>query len=266
MTIGAQYRFEHRNAERLFYAAKAIVLYRLSKESSLPSFNSIIQIPLNSIRESSQRSGQDPLVSSPDFAAGMNAWRRIETIRTLLALMGYSTWEKAELVQEAFGLQNLLVRCLREFGLMENITVAPRHSPLQWHEWAEEESIRRTRFISFCFVHVHSIAYNIYPVLRSSEVHLRLPCSTKEWKAATAHDWEAAQKEVGSQQLFFQDALALLLQPSRNPVLLDPIPAPLGNYILLHGLLQRIHLVSELSIPNGDQSFALPTEELNKLE
>ncbi|KAI2960949.1 transcriptional regulator family: C2H2 zinc finger and Fungal Specific TF [Aspergillus niger] len=195
MTIGAQYRFEHRNAERLFYAAKAIVLYRLSKESSLPSFNSIIQIPLNSIRESSQRSGQDPLVSSPDFAAGMNAWRRIETIRTLLALMGYSTWEKAELVQEAFGLQNLLVRCLREFGLMENITVAPRHSPLQWHEWAEEESIRRTRFISFCFVHVHSIAYNIYPVLRSSEVHLRLPCSTKEWKAATAHDWEAAQKE-----------------------------------------------------------------------
>ncbi|PWY96412.1 C2H2 type zinc finger domain protein [Aspergillus sclerotioniger CBS 115572] len=266
MTIGAQYRFEHRNAERLFYAAKAIVLYRLSKESSPPPYNAIIQIPLNSIRDSSQRSNQDPSLSPSEFAAGMDAWRRIENIRTLLVLMGYSTWEKAELVQEAFGLQTLLVRCLREFGLLENITVAPRHAPLQWHEWAEEESIRRTRFISFCFVHVHSISYNIYPVLRSSEVHLRLPCSTKEWKAATAHDWEIAQKEVGSQQLFFQDALALLLQPSRAPVLLDPIPAPLGNYILLHGLLQRIHLVSELSIPNGDQSFSLPTEELNKLE
>lgn len=137
---------------------------------------------------------------------------------------------------------------------------------MHWHEWAEDESVRRTRLVSFCFVHVHSIAYNIYPVLRSSEVHLRLPCSTQEWKATTASEWEAAQKEVGSQQLFFQDALALLLQKSRTPVMLDPIPSPLGNYILLHGLLQRIHLVSELSIPNGDQSFSLPTEELNKLE
>ncbi|KAG2414463.1 hypothetical protein HFD88_003654 [Aspergillus terreus] len=259
MTIGAQYRFEHHNAERLFHAAKAIVLHRLSKETYPPiaAYNSIIQIPIDS---------QTSALSPSENAIGMNAWRQIENIRTLLTLMGYATWEGAELVQEAFGLQSLLVRCLREFGLTENIAVAPRNSPLQWHEWAEEESIRRTRFISFCFVHVHSIAYNVYPVLRSSEVHLRLPCSTKEWKATTASEWESAQREVGSQQLFFQDALSILLQPSRSTVLLDPIPAPLGNYILLHGLLQRIHLVSELSIPNGDQSLSLPTEELNKLE
>ncbi|GAB1195788.1 hypothetical protein APSETT444_005052 [Aspergillus pseudonomiae] len=264
---GAQYRFEHRNAERLFYASKAIVLHKLSKETHAPlaTYNGIIQIPLDSIRELSQ-AGQATALSPSENDLGMIAWRQIETIRTLLTLMGYATWEKSELVQEAFSLQGLLVRCLREFGLTENITVAPRHSPMQWHEWAEEESIRRTRFISFCFVHVHSIAYNIYPVLRSSEVHLRLPCSTKEWKATTAQEWELAQKEVGAQQLFFQDALALLLQPSRTTVLLDPIPAPLGNYILLHGLLQRIHLVSELSLPTGDQALALPTEELNKLE
>ncbi|KAF7587986.1 hypothetical protein BBP40_006463 [Aspergillus hancockii] len=267
MTIGAQYRFEHLNAERFFYASKAIVLHQLSKQSHTPlgTYNGIIQIPLDSIRELSQQAG--PATSlPPENSLGMTAWRKIETIRTLLTLMGYATWEKSELVQEAYGLQNLLVRCLREFGLTENITVAPRHAPMQWHEWAEDESIRRTRFISFCFVHVHSIAYNIYPVLRSSEVHLRLPCSTKEWKATSAQEWELAQKEVVTQQLFFQDALALLLQPSRSVVLLDPIPAPLGNYILLHGLLQRIHLVSELSLPTGDQAFSLPTEELNKLE
>lgn len=28
-----------------------------------------------------------------------------------------------------------------------------------------------------------------------------------------------------------------------------PIPSPLGNYILLHALLQRIHVVRELSFP-----------------
>ncbi|THC96406.1 hypothetical protein EYZ11_004103 [Aspergillus tanneri] len=269
MSVGAQYRFEHRNARRLFYTGKAIALHRISREShQLPAgaYNTVIQIPLDSIRESSQQPGLATALPPEENAIGMSAWKQIENIRTLLVLMGYSTWEGAELVQEAFGLQNLLVRCLREFGLTENIRVASRHSHLHWHEWAEEESIRRTRFIAFCFVHVHSIAYNIYPVLRSSEVHLRLPCSTNEWNSATAQDWETAQKEVGAQQLFFQDALALLLQQSRTTVLLDPIPAPLGNYILLHGLLQRIHLVSELSLPTGDQMISKPTEELNKLE
>ncbi|KKK15442.1 hypothetical protein ARAM_005354 [Aspergillus rambellii] len=271
LTVGAQYRFEHRNAKRLFHAAKAIVLYRLSKGSySTPAaaYNTTTQISLDAVREMSQLPpDQSPPMLSPELAAGVNAWKRIETIRALLALMGYATWEGAELVQEALGLQGLMVRSLREFGLTESFSVTSTHPPQQWHEWAEEESIRRTLLLSFCYVHIHSIAYNIYPVLRSSEVHLRLPCSTKEWKAGSAEEWETAQKEVGSPQLFFQDALAHLLQPPRSSsVLLDPIPTPVGNYILLHGLLQRIHLVSELSISKGNQPLALPIEELNKLE
>ena len=103
-------------------------------------------------------------------------------------------------------------------------------------------------------------------MLRSSEIHLRLPCATKEWKATTASEWEATQREAGPPPLFFQEALAILLQPSRTTIVPDPIPTPLGNYILLHGLLQRIHLVSELSLPTGDHASSLPTEELNRLE
>lgn len=95
---------------------------------------------------------------------------------------------------------------------------------------------------------------------------MRLPCSTKEWIANNAAEWEIAQRDRGPQQLFFQDALTLLFQKSRSTVPLDPIPAPLGNYMLLHGLLQRIHMVSELSLPNGNQTTTLPTEELNKIE
>lgn len=255
LTVGAQYRFEYRNAERLFHAGKEIVLERLSKDSHA-------QPAASSPHYNSPRQLQQPVPPSAS-----STWQQMENIRALLALMSYATWEvRTDLLQEAFGLQSLLVRCLREAGLSESTTVLQKHRNLQWHEWAEEESIRRTKFIAFCFVHMHSVAYNVYPVLRSSEIHLRLPCSTAEWKARTPSEWEAAQKGVGSQQLFFQDALSLLLQQSRATTLLDPIPAPLGNYILLHGLLQRIHLVSELSLPNRDQFVSLPTEELNKLE
>ncbi|KAJ5836885.1 Transcription factor [Penicillium robsamsonii] len=267
MTIGAQYRFEHRNAERIFHVSKAVLFERMSREPRFPakpSYNSGSQVPLGISPYSNfgDQSLTQPQVSVERTAVG----KQIEITRCLLILMGYSTWESARLVQEAFHLQGLLVRHLREAGLTEDTTRSDLRAPLDWYEWADQESARRTKLIAFCFIHVHSIAYNAYPSLRSNEIHLRLPCSTMEWTASTAAEWEASQRERGPQQLFFQDALTLLLQKSRSAIPLDPIPSPLGNYILLHGLLQRIHLVSELSLPNGNQSTTLPTEELNKLE
>lgn len=267
MTIGAQYRFEHRNAERLFHVSKAVLFERMAREPHFPAkpgYNSGPRVPLGI---SPYSTFGDQSLTQPQVTAETTAgWKQIEITRCLLILMGYSTWENARLVQEAFHLQGLLVRHLREAGLTEDTTRSDPRAPLDWYEWADQESARRTKLIAFCFIHVHSVAYNAYPSLRSNEIHLRLPCSTIEWTASTAAEWEAAQQERGPQQLFFQDALTLLLQKSRSAKPLDPIPAPLGNYILLHGLLQRIHLVSELSLPNGNHSTTLPTEELNKLE
>ncbi|CAG8900187.1 unnamed protein product [Penicillium egyptiacum] len=267
MTIGAQYRFEHRNAERIFHVSKAVLFERMSREPRFPArptYNSGSQVPLGI---SPYSNFGDQSLTQPQVTAERTAvWKQIEITRCLLILMGYATWENARLVQEAFHLQGLLVRHLREAGLTEDTTRSDPRAPLDWYEWADQESRRRTKLIAFCFIHVHSIAYNAYPSLRSNEIHLRLPCSTIEWNASTAAEWEVSQRERGPQQLFFQDALTLLLQKSRSAKPLDPIPAPLGNYILLHGLLQRIHLVSELSLPNGNHSTTLPTEELNKLE
>lgn len=266
LTVGAQYCFEYRNAERLFHAAKAIILERLSNDSRTQA-PTADPAPQNNSPRQVQQQGEAAHLLPPKGAAEGGNWIQIENVRCLLVLMGYATWEpRTDLLEEAFGLQGLLVRYLREAGLTESNTVLQRSHHPQWQEWAEEESVRRTKLTAFCFVHMHSVAYNVFPVLRSSEIHLRLPCSTAEWKASTASEWEAAQKAVRSQQLFFQDALTLLLQQPRATTVLDPIPAPLGNYILLHGLLQRIHLVNELSLPNRDQLLTLPTEELNKVE
>lgn len=200
-----------------------------------------------------------------------------ETVRTLIALMGYATWEpKASMVKEAFALQGLLVQVLRDTGLDEDEDIIESTPPqasahrnaahCTWLQWIEQESRRRSKLIAFSFLHTHSIAYNVYPVLRSNEVKLRLPCSTKEWKAGTAAQWQEVSKEVKKQQLYFQDALSLLLRNSNASVALDPIPTPLGNYLLLHGLLQRIHIVRDLSLPVMDDTAALPSEEVDKLE
>ncbi|KAL7952462.1 hypothetical protein V8C34DRAFT_319010 [Trichoderma compactum] len=144
----------------------------------------------------------------------------------------------------------------REAGLRESVERNPGSANLSWTEWSERESVRRAKLVSFTFIHVHSIAYNVYPALRSNDIYLRLPCWTREWNAQTAAQWQVARRDVKAEQLITK-------MPNAH---INPTPAPLGNYILLHGLLQRIHLIRELSLSALDYSMALPDEELNKIE
>ncbi|OBR14779.1 C2H2 type zinc finger domain protein [Colletotrichum higginsianum IMI 349063] len=262
--VGAQYCFEHRMSERLFHAGKAILLERLVHESD--KFGPRTGSSLNLHSLSPQHRG-----SRDARERDWGSWEPIETVRALIALMGYATWEpKMSLVQEAFALQALLAQVLRELGLHEEdgpgVAVEQTTPQAAWHVWIRQESVRRAKLIAFSFMHTHSIAYNVYPVLRSNEVGLRLPCSTGEWKSQTACQWQSARRESGKQQLFFQDALSLLLRNTDGTAPVDPIPTPLGNYILLHGLLQRIYIVRDLSLPVMDHSASLPSEEVDKLE
>ncbi|KAJ4256240.1 hypothetical protein NW762_009319 [Fusarium torreyae] len=264
--IGAQYCFERKASERLFFAGKALVLERLRTNAELFGLSTIPRVSTVNPSKQSDRDGNNADKESP-----------VETIRALVTLMGFATWEpKAAMVQESFVLQGILTQALRNAGLEdvdEEVSSTSSNHPNDnnalWHEWrtwAKQESCRRSKLICFSFLHTHSIAYNVYPTLRSNEVGLRLPCSTKEWKAPNATLWRAAAKEVQEPQLFFREALSLLLKNKNESAPLFPIPTPLGNYVLLHGLLQRIHIVRDLSLPITSSSAVLPSEEVEKLE
>ncbi|RYP39858.1 hypothetical protein DL767_001977 [Monosporascus sp. MG133] len=249
-TVGAQYSFEHRVSERLFRAAKTILLKRLIRETGKIGPKTTAILSLHDLSD---------------------IVKALDTVRALVVLMAYATWERKEnFVAEAFSLQTILVRVLQDIGLEEeqeqDNTAESTSVKDAWLAWVRRESIRRSKLIAFTFLHTHSVAYNVYPVLRSNEIHLRLPCPTGEWKALTAAQWQLARGESRKEQLKFQDALSLLLRHSDCAAPLDPIPTPLGNYVLLHGLLQRIHIVRDLSLPIMDQSASLPAEEVNKLE
>lgn len=258
-SIGAQYCFEHRASERLFRAGRAILLERLLQNEKHfgPKTRSLL--------------GMHAVLSQGSPGVFEGPWEPIDAVRALINLMAFATWEpKAHLVQEAFTLQGLLAQVLRDLRLEEEDLPDDPSSTATvgsaWTLWARRESVRRAKLIAFSFIHVHSIAYNVYPVLRTNELHLRLPCETKEWKAPTAQQWQSAHGEVSKQQLYFQEALSLLLRTRDSAVPLDPIPTALGNYLLLHGLLQRIYIVRDLSLPIMDSSASLPVEEVDKLE
>ncbi|KAL3443403.1 hypothetical protein BJX65DRAFT_320626 [Aspergillus insuetus] len=247
MAAGAQYRFEYQNAAKFFKASKAVVTQKLQ------AYN--LQSPEDCVP------GPFPTPGEPET----RAVDEIMTIRSLLILMGFATWQEPGMLQEAFHLRNLLIAVLRRSGLKETTEALPIDSS-SWAKWIELESSRRSKLAAFAFVDIYGIAYNNYPPIRNHEVKLRLPCQTKLWNAQTAAEWLAATRTAGQEQLVYHDALSQLLLGFSSGDVLSPMPSPLGNYYLLHGLIQRIHIIRELALDLGDQSTQLPEPELSRLE
>ncbi|CAI6274242.1 unnamed protein product [Periconia digitata] len=248
---GAQYCFEKRVSERLFRVSKAIVFERLRQEEAHFGPQTLAFIASTNML-------------SPAIAVTNRSgpWEPLDMAKTLLVLVGFATWERKDLLQQAFALRTLLVQCLRDSGLKEDDTQTNLSAPrsAMWDQWVRAESSRRTKLVAYCYINVHSIAYNIHPLLWSSEMHLRLPCCTPDWQASTAAQWAALQREGKENQMLFQQALSLLLQGTAGGDSVHPIPSPIGNYILLHALLQRIHVVRELSIPATSPAIISPLE------
>ncbi|KAI4856339.1 amidase signature enzyme [Aureobasidium sp. EXF-8846] len=252
--IGAQYCFEKRAAEQLFFAGKALVTNKLDGSSATSDAHLLL---LDSAGGRNQQTFGTSIMPAS-----------IETIRALLTLMGYATWDpRQRMVHQAFAIRETLTQILRSEGLHElDVAHAAQSTEDNWRSWIVEESARRTKLVAFSFLHTHSIAYDVYPPLRSNEVGLRLPCSTLEWNAPSFVLWDIARKAIPKPQLYFKEALSFLLDHKTEPARLDPIPTPLGNYVLLHGLIQRIHIVRDLSLPVLSDMAALPPEEVEKLE
>lgn len=204
---GAQYCFERRSAERLFNVSKAMVFERLRQEEShfSPQTLALVVSTINS-----PETPPTPRCSGP--------WAPLDMIKTLLILVGFATWERVGLLQQSFALRGLLIQVLRDVGFEEEETRlnGSTSRSAMWDNWAQCESSRRTKLVSFCYINVHSVAYNSNPMLWSSELHLRLPCCTPEWQASSAAQWMALQRDGREEQMGFQQALSILLQSSTN--------------------------------------------------
>lgn len=270
---GAQYVFEHRNADRLFYAGKAILLERMRRQradrfqSPATSPKSVVAQGLDCGR--ARRFKRVSTVQDWDGRASQDSVERARALHQCLeaavTLMGYGAWEGVNLLRESLQLASVVVECLRDMGIS---TTSPSEAAIDqtWKGWAQAESERRTRLVAFTFLETLSIAYNTPPYLMSSQFNIRLPCTTAEWKASTEGEWKSARTSIVSEQMHYQPALAVLFDTSKSDSPPSPMTTPFGNYILLHGLLQRISLASEISNPTDDQINTMSRSEFDHIE
>ncbi|KAL9107837.1 MAG: hypothetical protein Q9227_007352 [Pyrenula ochraceoflavens] len=273
--VGAQYRFENARGIELFYAAKAVVMEQIARRDNSPlppswdKAGPMSQSPTSPI--DFQRLAQMANESQyPPAGRARNGPRLdddalMETIRALLLLTAFATWEKhRELLTEALTFQSILARLVRESGL-SNPENTPNTEELTWEQWIRLEGDKRTKMIVYCFFNLHSVTWNVPPLILNGEVRLDLPEPADEWKATNATQWRRLHSKNNTQPLSFQDAYAKLFsQPPNNS---NPPVTPLGNYILILAIIQQIFFARQLCSSWPDTpATSLRKEDIETLE
>ncbi|ROW03042.1 hypothetical protein VMCG_05708 [Cytospora schulzeri] len=257
-SVGAQYRFESHRGHALWYAAKAVALEQIRRRHShevhtlLPtpaaySPHSTRASPSPGFRHSynsvhldrplTQETHREPY--SPN-----NPQSRLETIQALLLLFSVGLWGAKAILQDALSLQSQLALLIRD----ERLNSSPTQTN-DWETWVRNEGSNRTKLIAFCYFNLCSIAYNSPPVLFTSETNLLLPGPSRLWRAESAWAWREARPTVTYTEITLQDALTRLLhRPSQGP--LNNLSS-LGNYVLIHALIQHIYLLKQTSFAHA---------------
>jgi hypothetical protein len=217
MALGAVDRFEFTAATEIFYLSKALLL-----DSQEHRAQSEIRRPIDPSRDDTTLQRQ-----------------LIDEVRCLLCLAYFASWQSNPSIRnETCILVGLLTQSLRQCGLEET----PQTTQYEdWEKWSQLESERRTKLFAFCFLNVQSIAYDTPPSIWCDEINLKLPCSCPEWTAPDATSWDMLRRATTpNEQGFFKDALEILLSGA-NQVKPDiATVSPVGNYVLMHGLLHMI--------------------------
>lgn len=258
--VGAQYCFEGEKGVEIFHVSQEIAMRRIRRrdirtadagQSQGGSFGWFLEDGrLNSPRQSlhsqsyhthGPSSGSLGLPIDQGYDEDL-----MQTAQALFLLMAMATWAKHQgILRQALAIQSILATLVREDGLK----MAPLVShDIAWEDWARYESIKRTKFIVFCFFNLHCIVYNIPSLILSSELDLPLPCDANEFRAPTGVRWREVRKKNRRPEANFQSAFnSLFDRPSRANLESYLSISSLGNYVLIHALIQRIFFVRQIA-------------------
>jgi len=71
-----------------------------------------------------------------------------------------------------------------------------------------------------------------------------LPHSSEEWRASSAEEWQLTQRNAPRRSLSFQHVLSRLFSATQEDI---PPISSLGNYVLIHAIIQQIYVVRQAS-------------------
>ncbi|OTB04472.1 hypothetical protein M426DRAFT_154870 [Hypoxylon sp. CI-4A] len=210
--VGSQYRYEFSKAYALYFMSKAILLEK--------------------IRIDNNQSASDLLSGQPFINRDKSG--KMGRIQTFILLINLASWADRRLLPDALSMSSQLAVLVRESGISR---LDPMPENVNWLSWIAIEERRRTLSVAYVLFNLHCIAFDIPPLILNHEVGLFLPSYGEQWHSTNATQWRRAPRQV---ELTFQDRLSYLFSGA-NPCK-DGSVSSFGNYLLIHGLLQRIYI------------------------
>ena len=257
--LGAQYCRERQKAVELFQVAKDIALERVRRLSSgsddnwnAPSHQQGLVFNGNSLTEH----GPTSVIEFPGSSYMLQ--RLLETVQALLILTALGMWsEKSPAATEALSMRSVLDWLIRD----KRLVILSEHVPESWQDWVLVESVKRTKIIVFSFFNLHTIVFNVPPIMLPSELDVNLPCTEKEWKADNADDWLEARHSQQAEPVY-QDAYKHLFEKAA------PVPtfSSMGGYLLIHAVIQHIWILQQAARLPPHQSGMLSLTEITAVE
>lgn len=221
----------------------------------------MVHSPNNNFQGFSSGSSSSPFQLIPsEEAVAPDSKDQMDSIQALLLLTAFATWERhQELLREALAFQSILARLVRESGLTSPELPA-NPDELSWEEWVRIEGDKRTKLIVYCFFNLHSITWNVPPLILNSEVKLDLPDPSNEWKSLSAEAWKSTRSQNTNRPVPFQVAFSrLFARPQQSSI--GPV-SPLGNYVLIHAIIQQVFFARQISLvwPTQEEASLRPDD------
>ncbi|KAJ5890305.1 hypothetical protein N7504_011115 [Penicillium tannophilum] len=267
-SVGAQYCLESERAVQLFETSHAIAKERIQRldDSNLPLGPKVHDRRGSDFAHSWRRYGSFVEVPGPTLRGSLNESQqnienRVQTAQALLLLMAEATWSNhRRTLRQALAIQSTLASLIRD----DVLKTMPAPHDVSWEEWAKYESTKRTKWIVFCFFNLHTIVHNIPSLITSSEMDAMLmPCHSATFRATCEAKWQDAKVE--ETDIYFKEAFGRLFKEKTQRQDFAP-NSTLGNYVLIHALIQHIYLVRQVLHPCDNGSAAILENDITLIE
>lgn len=251
--MGAMYRYEYPTGHYLYGAARSVLDYHLQihrrslvgqltrkpqdvfATKSCPGHSTGLLSNTNENDDSTSRT------RGPDFSCS-----NLHTAQALIILMVMSSWGQKSLVQDSIATCSQLAFMIRDIGMHESDNTNDRD--LRWLEWVAYEQRRRTLFAAYTIFSMHTIAFNVPPMILAREVSLNLPSCEAEWNATSSVPWERYRALSALHKRGFSATMDRLT--NGESICEEGAISSFSNYVLIHGLVQKIYLeVQDATFP-----------------
>ncbi|KAJ5146128.1 uncharacterized protein N7515_000692 [Penicillium bovifimosum] len=260
---GAFYRFEHEKGYQLYDAARCLVDRSFHNRRRLTMGGMTVGSPASG-RNVYSPSKASHASQSADFSDHhtQDSHTSLQRAQTLIILIAMSAWGEQALIQDSLAMGSQLALLVREIGIGQPDDTTDMN--LSWRSWVMHQQRRRTSLGAYIIFNLHSIAFNVPPLILSQEVALCLPSCEAEWKVKSQAGWERYRRVSSFREHAFTITLDRLLQ-GRSVSDHFGISA-FGNYVLIHGLVQKVNLERQTASCLAQDGSLISPQLLKQME